>query len=74
MDTMGYTTWCKGKVVRKYVKDGHALVDLSIWAENQRREITAPNGVAKVILPSRDVKTLMFRDGSGLDLGKTTYT
>ncbi len=70
---MGDSTWCKGKVVKKYVKDGYALVDLEIWAENQRGDITAPNGRATVILPSRDVKTRLFRDGSGLDLGHARY-
>jgi hypothetical protein len=68
-NTMGDTTWCKGKVAKKYVKDGYALVDLEIWAENQRGEVTAPNGSATVVLPSRDVKTRVFRDGSNLDLG-----
>jgi len=68
-NTMGDTTWCKGKVARKYVKDGYALADLDIWAENQRGEVTAPNGSATVVLPSRDVKTRVFRDGSNLDLG-----
>ncbi|OGA51741.1 MAG: acyl dehydratase, partial [Betaproteobacteria bacterium RIFCSPLOWO2_12_FULL_62_58] len=68
-NTMGDTTWCKGKAKKKYVTDGYALVDLEIWAENQRGEVTAPNGSATVILPSRDVKTRVCRDGAGLDLG-----
>ena len=72
-NTMGDTTWCKGKVARKYMQDGFALVDLEIWAENQRGDLTAPNGKATVILPSRDVKSRLFRDGSGIDLGYATY-
>jgi acyl dehydratase len=72
-NTMGDTTWCKGKVVKKYVQDDHALVDLEIWAENQRGDITAPNGQATVMLPSRDIKTRLFRDGSALDLGHARY-
>jgi acyl dehydratase len=72
-NTMGDTTWCKGKVAKKYVRDGYALVDLEIWAENQRGEITAPNGKATVVLPSKDVKTRIFRDGSGLDLGHARF-
>ena len=72
-NTMGDTTWCKGKVAKKYQQEGYALVDLEIWAENQRGEITAPNGCASVMLPSKDTKTKMFRDGSGLDLGHATY-
>ncbi len=66
-NTMGDSTWCKGKVSRKYVKDGHALVDLEIWGENQRGEVTTP-GVATVILPSRDPELRVFFDGSALDL------
>ena len=72
-NTMGDTTWCKGKVVRKYRQDGFALVDIDVWAENQRGEKTVTNGAATVILASRDIKTKMFRDGSGLDLGYATY-
>ena len=31
---VGDTTYCKGKVTRKYVKDKTALVDIAIAAEN----------------------------------------
>jgi len=72
-NTMGDTTWCKGKVSGKRVVDGYALVELEIRAENQRGEITAPNGSATVILPSKDVRTRISRDGSGLDLGCARY-
>ena len=47
-NTMGDTTWCKGKVTRKYVKDGYALVDIEIAGENQRGELTTP-GLATVV-------------------------
>lgn len=66
-NTMGDTTWCKGRVTRKYVKDGYALVDLEVSCENQRGEVTAP-GLATVMLPSRDVGTHPVLDGSRLDL------
>ncbi|MGZ5169130.1 MAG: FAS1-like dehydratase domain-containing protein [Burkholderiales bacterium] len=72
-NTMGDTTWCKGKVVKKYKQDGYALVDLEVWAENQRGERTVTNAAATVMLPSKDIKTKMFRDGSGLDLGHAIY-
>jgi len=65
---VGDTTWCKGKVARKYVKDGYALVDLDIWAENQRGEITAP-GMATVMLPSKDLTHKPVIDGGNCDLG-----
>lgn len=64
---MGDTTWCKGKIVRKYVKDKAALIDIEIAAENQRGEMTTP-GLATVALPSRDVQLPAFLDGSGVDL------
>ena len=64
---VGDTTWCRGKVSRKYVKDGFALVDIEIAAENQRGEVTTP-GLATVALPSRDVKLPPYIDGSRLDL------
>ncbi len=67
-NTMGDTTFCKGKVTRTYVKDGYPLVDIDIWAENQRGETTVENGVATVILPSRDIETKLVIDGSGIDL------
>jgi acyl dehydratase len=72
-NTMGDTTWCKGRIVKKYQQDGYALVDIDVWAENQRGEKTVTNGGATVMLPSRDIKTRMFRDGSGLDLGHAIY-
>jgi acyl dehydratase len=72
-NTMGDTTWCKGRVKKKYHQDGYALVDLEIWAENQRGETTTPNGLATVMLPSKDVKTRVYRDGSGIDLGKAKH-
>jgi acyl dehydratase len=64
---VGDTTWCKGKVTRKYHKDGYALVDLEIWTENQRGELTAP-GLATVALPSRDPSTPPLIDGRAIDL------
>ena len=72
-NTMGDTTWCKGKVTKKYIQDGFALIDIDVWAENQRGEKTVTNGGATVMLPSRDIKTSMFRDGSGIDLGHAIY-
>lgn len=64
---VGDTTFCKGKVVRKYVKDKTGLVDLELQAVNQRGELTTP-GFATVALPSRDVKLPAFLDGADVDL------
>jgi len=66
-NTMGDSTWCKGRVAKKYTKDGFGLVDLEIWGENQRGELTTP-GLATVILPSRDIGKRVSFDGAGLDL------
>ena len=52
-NVVGDTTWCKGKVTRKYVENSELLVDIECWGENQRGEITMP-GQATVRLPSRN--------------------
>jgi hypothetical protein len=51
-NVVGDTTWCKGKVTRKYVEKDEHLVEVEVRAENQRGEITAP-GRAVVRLPSK---------------------
>lgn len=66
-NVVGDTTWCHGKVVKKYENSGQRLVDLEIWAENQRNEVTT-KGVATVLLPSRDIKVAVAMDGSNVDL------
>ena len=66
----GDTQWCKGKVVRKYLSNEAPLVDLEIWAENQRGEVTAP-GYATVMLPSRNPRIPWFTDGSSCSLRDT---
>ena len=48
---VGDVVWCKGKVNRKYVEGDDHLVELEVWCENQRGEVTAP-GWATVLLPS----------------------
>ncbi|MCY3967947.1 MAG: MaoC family dehydratase N-terminal domain-containing protein [bacterium] len=48
----GDTTWVNAKVVSKSQEDQRNMVELEIWCENQRGEVTAP-GRAKVLLPSR---------------------
>jgi len=49
----GDTTWCKGKVTRKYMDGKKCCVHIECWGENQRGEISAP-GTATIILPSRE--------------------
>ena len=66
-NTMGDCTWARGKVTRKYIKDGHALVDIEITGENQRGELTTP-GLATVVLPSLDPAIKVFVDGRNLEL------
>ena len=51
----GDIQFIKGKVIKKYEQNGEHLVDLDVWAENQRAEITAPSK-ATVILPSKPIK------------------
>lgn len=64
---MGDCTWARGKVTRKYVKDGHGLVDIEIRGENQRGELTTP-GLATVLLPSLNPEHKVFFDGRDCDL------
>lgn len=49
---IGDTTWCRGKVVKKYVENNEHLVECEVWAENQNGDITAP-GSAIVVLPTK---------------------
>ncbi|MBI2846863.1 MAG: MaoC family dehydratase N-terminal domain-containing protein [Chloroflexi bacterium] len=49
---IGDTTWCKGRVKRKYVEGDEHLVELDLWCEDQRGETTQP-GLAVVRLPSK---------------------
>lgn len=53
MDEPGKPLYCKGRVTRKYVEDGHHLVDCDIWVEDAEGKTTTP-GSATVELPSRD--------------------
>ncbi|TAK36496.1 MAG: hypothetical protein EPO21_02485 [Chloroflexota bacterium] len=50
---IGDTTWCRGKVERKFVSDGECLVEIDCWAENQRGTQTI-HGKATIALPSRE--------------------
>lgn len=43
---------CRGKVEKKYIKDGKHCVELNIWTQNPREEKTTV-GTAIVGLPSR---------------------
>lgn len=53
----GDTTWCKGKVTKKYIDDRKRhLVDMDVWCENQRPDITA-RGHATVALATRALDT-----------------
>lgn len=70
-NTMGDTTWLKGEVAKKYEQNGFALVDLKIWGENQRGEVTAP-GMATVVLPSRDIRRKAVLGAMDWELGLPT--
>jgi acyl dehydratase len=63
----GDTTFITGKVVKKYVKDRCALVDIEMKGINQRGDLSSP-GFATVLLPSKDVTTKVPLDGTVCDL------
>ncbi|MBI2871660.1 MAG: MaoC family dehydratase N-terminal domain-containing protein [Chloroflexi bacterium] len=49
---IGDTTWVRGRVTGKRQEGENHLVDIDVWAENQRKESTA-TGKATVVLPTR---------------------
>lgn len=50
LDVVGDNLACRGKVTDKRVKGGECLVDLEVWTENGRGEVTT-TGTATVALP-----------------------
>lgn len=52
----GDTTWCKGKVTKKYIENNQGIIDIQTWAENQRG-VVHTRGSATVILPVRTAAT-----------------
>ena len=63
----GDTTFISGKVVKKYVKDRCALVDIEMKGINQRGELSSP-GFATVMLASKDPTTKVPLNGAVCDL------
>ncbi|MBI2227315.1 MAG: acyl dehydratase, partial [Betaproteobacteria bacterium] len=63
----GDTTFIGGTVVKKYVKDRCALVDIEMKGINQRGDLSSP-GFATVMLPARDVSTKIPIDGTVCEL------
>lgn len=51
------STWSKALVSSKRIDGERYIVELDVWSENQRGERTA-EGVAQVLLPSRDPESL----------------
>ena len=52
MDVVHSTLTARGKVAKKYQEDAKNLVDLEVWVENDKGEVTTP-GRAVMALPSR---------------------
>lgn len=48
----GDTMVCRGLVADVYRRDGEGIVELEVWAENEREGVTTP-GEAVVVLPLR---------------------
>jgi hypothetical protein len=62
---VGDTQWMRGRVTRRYLADGdRPAVDLDVWGENQRGEVTTP-GHATVLLPSRERGPVRLPDPPG---------
>jgi acyl dehydratase len=66
---VGDTHWMRGTIARKYLADDERpAIDLDVWGENQRGEITCP-GHATILLPSREHGPVRLPDPPG---GATT--
>ena len=63
----GDTTFINGKVVKKYLKDRCALVDIEMTGINQSGVLSSP-GFATVMLPAKDINTRIPLDGTVVDL------
>jgi hypothetical protein len=63
----GDTTFISGKVVKKYVKDRCALVDIEMKGINQRGDLSSP-GFATVMMASKDPTTKVPLNGAVCDL------
>jgi hypothetical protein len=62
---VGDTHWIKGTVTRRYLADGdRPAVDVDVWGENQRGEVTTP-GHATILLPSREFGSVRLPDTPG---------
>jgi hypothetical protein len=61
---LGDTTWCHGKVKRKFVEASEHLVDIVLWGENQRGERNCEGSIV-LRLPSRDPADQYTFDGQG---------
>ncbi len=61
---VGDTQWVRGTVRRKYVAEGRPAVDLDVWCENQRGDVTTP-GSATILLPSREHGPVRLPDPPG---------
>jgi acyl dehydratase len=62
---VGDTHWMRGRIVRKYLAEGdRPAIDLDIWGENQRGEVTVP-GHATILLPSREHGAVHLPDPPG---------
>jgi acyl dehydratase len=62
---VGDTQWLRGSVNRKYLTDqGRPAVDVDIWAENQRGEVTTP-GHATILLPRTEHGQVVLPDPPG---------
>jgi len=68
---VGDTHWMRGRVTRTYLAAGERpAVDLEIWGENQRGEVTTP-GHASILVPSREQGAVRLPDIPGG--GATTH-
>jgi acyl dehydratase len=61
---VGDTHWIRGRVTHKLEADGRPAIDVDLWGENQRGEVTTP-GHATILLPSRRHGPVQLPDPPG---------
>ena len=70
-NVIGDTTFCRGKVVKKYIDNGKHCVDIDCYGINQRNAISMP-GKATVILPSKKTGKIVYPEPTDAEVREWT--
>jgi len=70
-NVLGDTTFCRGKVTRKYVDDSKHCVDIECQGVNQREAVSMP-GRATVILPTKETGQIVYPEPTDAEIKEWT--